>query len=80
MHCLEPWLFRPAPLRTITIAPIIITPRVRVGMHSERNEERMKLRNALLAVFGFVLLAGMATPADAQYHHHHHRHHHHHYH
>ena len=40
----------------------------------------MKFRNALLAVFGFVLLAGMATPADAQYHHHHRHHHHHHYH
>ena len=38
----------------------------------------MKLRNALLAVLGLVLLAGMATPADAQYHHHRHHHHHHH--
>ena len=40
----------------------------------------MKLRNALLAVFGLVLLAGTAMPADAQYHHHHRHHHHHHYH
>jgi len=39
----------------------------------------MKLRNILLSVFGFVLLAGAAMPANAQYHHrrHHRRHHHH---
>jgi hypothetical protein len=36
----------------------------------------MNLRNLLLVVFGLVLLAGSAIPAEAQYHHHHRRHHH----
>ncbi len=59
---------------TITIGRSRLTGRI----EDWGNEESMKFRNALLAVFGCVLLAGMATPAEAQYHHHHHRHHHHH--
>ncbi len=39
----------------------------------------MKVRNWMLAAVGFVLLAGLVTPANAAgYRHHRHHHHHHH--
>jgi hypothetical protein len=38
----------------------------------------MKIRNILLGVIAFVVLAGSVVPANAAgRHHHHHRHHHH---
>ena len=36
----------------------------------------MKLRNVVLAVFAFVVLAGSVVPANAMRHHHRHHHHH----
>ncbi len=37
----------------------------------------MKMKRALLSVFGLAILFGTLGSAHAQYHHHHHHHHHH---